>query len=107
MKHFSNSLMFYSLIFLFFDRDEMYRNVFYTFIFLWREISLTSKMFYFKNTPAGAPVIYNIRLNHKNMENLFLKVFLSKTKSTQLYHLSLFLDTPSVVIRKWCLRLVD
>ena len=44
--------VFYSLIFLFFDRDEIYRNVFYTFIFLWREISLTSKMFYFKNTPV-------------------------------------------------------
>ena len=44
--------MFYSLIFLFFDRDEMYRNVFYTYIFLEGKISITSKMFYFLDTPV-------------------------------------------------------
>ena len=39
--------MFYTSNFLTFDRDEMYRKVFYTFNFLERKISLTSKMFYF------------------------------------------------------------
>ena len=38
--------MFYNFIFLTFERDEMYRNVFYTYIFLERKISLISKMFY-------------------------------------------------------------
>ena len=42
--------MFYILIFLYFGRDEMHRNVFYTFIFLEKQISVTSKMFYSKNT---------------------------------------------------------
>ena len=42
--------MFYTSIFLTFDIDEIYRNVFYIFIFLERKISLTSKMFYFKDT---------------------------------------------------------
>ena len=42
--------MFYIEIFLFFERNEMYRKVFYTFTFLQRKISITSKMFYFKNT---------------------------------------------------------
>ena len=42
--------MFYIKIFLFFERNEMYRKVFYTFTFLQRKISITSKMFYFKNT---------------------------------------------------------
>ena len=50
MKHFSNRLMFHTLIFLFFDRDEMHRNVFHTSIFLKRKISHTSKMFYSKDT---------------------------------------------------------
>ena len=42
--------MFYIKIFVFFERNEMYLKVFYTFIFLQRKISITSKMFYFKNT---------------------------------------------------------
>ena len=44
--------MFYTSIFLTFDRDEMYRKVFYTFNFLERKISLTSKMFYFIYPPV-------------------------------------------------------
>ena len=38
--------MFHTSIFLALDRDEMYRNVCYTFNFLWSEIYLMSKMFY-------------------------------------------------------------
>ena len=43
----------------FFDRDEMHRNVFYMFMFLWKEISLTSKVFYFKNTRVGCILFHN------------------------------------------------
>ena len=42
--------MFYTLIFLTFEWDEMYRYLFYTYIFLQRKISITGKMFYSKNT---------------------------------------------------------
>ena len=45
-------LMFYTSIFLAFEWDEMYRYVFYTYIFLERKISITSKMFYFLDTPV-------------------------------------------------------
>ena len=45
--------MFYTSNFLTFDRDEMYRKVFYTFNFLERKISLTSKMFYFIYPPVN------------------------------------------------------
>ena len=44
--------MFYTLIFLTFEWDEMYRYVFYTYIFLERKIPITSKMFYFLDTPV-------------------------------------------------------
>ena len=44
--------MFYTSNFLTFDRDEMYRKVFYTFNFLEKKISLTSKMFYFIYPPV-------------------------------------------------------
>ena len=40
--------MFYTWNFLFFDRDEIHRNVFYTYNFLERKISLTSKHVLFK-----------------------------------------------------------
>ena len=45
-------IMFYSFIFLTFEWDSMYRYVFYTYIFLERKISITSKMFYFLDTPV-------------------------------------------------------
>ena len=50
--------MFYTSNFLTFDRDEMYRKVFYTFNFLERKISLTSKMFYFIYPPVFMPWQY-------------------------------------------------
>ena len=45
--------MLYTLIFLTFELDEMYRYVFYTYIFVKRKISITSKMFYFLDTPVS------------------------------------------------------
>ena len=50
--------MFYSIIFLTFDRDAMYRNECYNFNFLERKISLTSKMFNSLETPVSVHVIF-------------------------------------------------
>ena len=44
--------MFYTFIFLTFDRDEMYRNMFYTLIFLEKKSLPTGKLFYLFNTPV-------------------------------------------------------
>ena len=48
--------MFYTSNFLLFDRNEMYRKVFYTFNFLQRKISLASKMFYFIYPPVNSRI---------------------------------------------------
>ena len=44
--------MFYTSIFLTFDRVEMYRNMFYTLIFLEKKSLPTGKLFYLFNTPV-------------------------------------------------------
>ena len=90
MKHFSNSLMFYSSSFLFFDRDEMYRNVFYTFIFLWTEISLTSKMFYFKNIPVSIRYILKHLISFESNGMLYFHFLIFWLKNALNFHFLIF-----------------
>ena len=76
--------------------------MFYTFIFLWREISLTSKMFYSKNTRVTW---------EQNYINLEIRINLETRQSTWKHQLIIsvvgylpFYPDPTPSFSKWSLQ---